>query len=991
MKKKDASIYDEYFNYVDTYREKYGEHTVVLIMVGSFYEVYGMKTPESFNVSGSNIEEYADCCQLNISEKAQQYKNAKIIMAGFPDYSLDKYLAKLVDGGFTVPVVTQQHVAGKIIRSLDQVYSSGTYIPQDVDMIPASSNNIMCIWIELHKKQRGSHEKIIVYGISVINIFTGKSYLCQHNETYHMTTTIFDEMERCVSIYSPNEVILITPYDDDELNKVIQYAGIISRNLHKFGMDDKKVSNCSTQKYMKEIITHFYDDTTYDVCEEFYQFTVATQSFCFLLDFVREHNPDIVRKIELPIFNSLTRNVLLANHALRQLNVINDSHSQGFVANKYSSVLSLLTNCSTAMGKRMFQSQITCPTFDEEWLNREYNAITYVMTTSTYRENLENIRKQMKKIRDIEKINRQIVIKSIYPDTVASLYNSLEMLSNVSSIIEAHPDIEEYVFNDICDSDTDITSMCKIITDYLEENFIIDSCHGVRTLSAFNANIIQSGVSEELDNAIVEREQNTALLNDILYQLNQHAAKCIDAKNADIVKIYDTEKSGQSLIMTSRRSQTFKTYISKMKNSTIKLIEGESFKLNDIHFGKASGSNVELQFPLVTKVCKSLLESKSKINRLISCAYSEIVRTIDAEYTEYIDVLSAYTAKLDVIQSKAFVSIQYNYCKPIIDVDATRSYVKAKQLRHCIVEQIQMNEIYVTNDIEIGTDKESGFLLYGTNAVGKTTTIRALGIAVILAQCGMFVPCSEFIYKPYHSMFTRIIGNDNLFRGLSTFAVEMSELRVILNMSNENSLILGDELCSGTETESALSIFVAGLMRLTERKSSFIFATHFHEIVEYDEIKNMTGLSLKHMSVYYDRESDCLVYDRIMKDGSGPRMYGLEVCKSLRMENEFLEIANQLRTKYFKKTQGILSYSPTTYNSKKVRTICEMCKENVATETHHLRHQKDADKEGFIDGSFHKNHVANLMSICEECHLKIHHDENSPSIRKKTTKGYKLM
>lgn len=68
-----------------------------------------------------------------------------------------------------------------------------------------------------------------------------------------------------------------------------------------------------------------------------------------------------------------------------------------------------------------------------------------------------------------------------------------------------------------------------------------------------------------------------------------------------------------------------------------------------------------------------------------------------------------------------------------------------------------------------------------------------------------------------------------------------------------------------------------------------------------------------------------------------------------------------------------------------------MCKENVATETHHLRHQKDADKEGFIDGSFHKNHVANLMSICEECHLKIHHDENSPSIRKKTTKGYKLM
>ena len=73
----------------------------------------------------------------------------------------------------------------------------------------------------------------------------------------------------------------------------------------------------------------------------------------------------------------------------------------------------------------------------------------------------------------------------------------------------------------------------------------------------------------------------------------------------------------------------------------------------------------------------------------------------------------------------------------------------------------------------------------------------------------MYVPSSKFIYYPYNYLFTRILGNDNLFKGLSTFAVEMSELRTILKYSNENSIILGDELCSGTESTSALSIFVA--------------------------------------------------------------------------------------------------------------------------------------------------------------------------------------
>jgi DNA mismatch repair protein MutS len=320
----------------------------------------------------------------------------------------------------------------------------------------------------------------------------------------------------------------------------------------------------------------------------------------------------------------------------------------------------------------------------------------------------------------------------------------------------------------------------------------------------------------------------------------------------------------------------------------------------------------------------------------------------------------------------------------VIDDSVDKSFVKSEKLRHCLIEHIQQNEIYVPNDIHIGCDGQDGMLVYGTNAVGKTSLIRALGISVIMAQAGLYVPCSKYVYKPYTAIFSRILGNDNLFKGLSTFAVEMSELRIILKMADQNSLVLGDELCSGTETESALSIFVAGLQHLHRVETSFLFATHFHEIIGYDEIKELDRLVLKHMSVIYDRQTDALIYDRRLCDGPGNRMYGLEVCKSLHLDDTFLEKAYQIRQKYF--TRSELSFTSSPYNKDKIRGICELCNEKLGEEIHHLDPQKNADVNGFI-GTFHKDHAANLMTVCSKCHDSIHSSKKTV-IRKKSTKGY---
>ena len=157
------------------------------------------------------------------------------------------------------------------------------------------------------------------------------------------------------------------------------------------------------------------------------------------------------------------------------------------------------------------------------------------------------------------------------------------------------------------------------------------------------------------------------------------------------------------------------------------------------------------------------------------------------------------------------------------------------------------------------------------------------------------------------------------------------------------------------------------------------------KIVDYEEIKKLTTLHMYHMCVIFDKEQNCLIYDRKMKPGSGESIYGLEVCKSLHLDDDFLTNAYELRNKYFPEKQGELSRKTSTYNSKKIRSMCELCEKELSSEVHHIKYQKNADNNGFIEG-FHKNHLGNLLSVCESCHHKLH-SENKMEKKQKVIKN----
>lgn len=979
------TIITEYINITHEYIRKYGENVILLMQVGAFFEMYGTKTESSLIYKGSRIEDICRICELNISDKKMQVQNENVYMAGFRDYSLDKYLQRIVDAGYTAVIYIQKKDSdGKVSRELHNIVSSGTYINYETESSQQISNNIMSVWMNVIRDFKTKKENLI-YGVSVIDVFTGKTFMFEYECPYILNNpTTFDELDRCFSVFSPNELIIITPFDDATNDNLLKFVGSTARIVHKFNCyktDNVLIVNCEKQKYITEIISDFFGEDSYNTCKEFNEHALATQSFCFLLNFVREHCASLVKKIDMPILSNTSSRTILANHTLKQLNIINDNINGNY--GKISSVSSFLNCTNCPMGVRLMNYQFVNPCFDETWLNAEYDIIEYIAGKP---ELVENIRSKLTSIRDIDKILRQLVSRRLYPNSVYHLHSSISLIKDINDLLYCEPNIVGYASktNERYD---DIQNNIVELLGFIESILVVEFCKGCTSTNTYTNNIIKEGVSVALDDAINKRSQDNKVFEAIKDVLNKRMRISECDISGEYVKRHETDKSGISLVITKKRGE--KLLVMCKGAHDIINVHGMEFKLSDIKLLSTTSTNCTLHFNLLKSITNDLYLINDRIDKLIELEYNAFLTELENGWHSHMDDLSGFISRIDVLQSKAYVANKYNYCKPSIRSDYAKSFAQARDIRHPLIEHLQTNELYVANDLSIGIDGINGTLIYGTNAVGKTSIIRALGITVLLAQSGMFVPCKSFVFKPYKAVYSRILGNDNLFKGLSTFAVEMSELRIIDKMADENSLVLGDEVCSGTETESALSLFTAALMRLSKKKVSYIFATHFHEILKFDEIVDMPELRIAHMAVSYDAEKDTLVYDRKLKDGPGNRMYGLEVCKSLYLDSEFLEQAYALRKKYFPVNKGLLERYTSSYNANKIKGMCEHCNKEQAIDTHHLLHQENADINGWVDIA-HKNHKANLMGLCKKCHVQIHSGDNVELMRRKTTSGYIL-
>jgi len=988
------SLIKEYLELTKKYLDEYGDLTIVLMQNGAFFEVYGLKDKND-NIYGCKLTDFSKICDLNIVDKKvpggdMTIDGEQVINAGFKTHLIEKYIKKLQDNGYTIIVYEEEGedpVKKTKIRNQTGIYSPGTYFYPDPEP-EQITNNICCLWIETKKGSLKTMSKNYIYvGVGLIDIFTGNTSINEYSDEYIKNPTTFDDLERFISIYNPSETIIVSNLPNNDIHDIISFINLKSKSLHIVNLLDEKSNknkiraiNCEKQTYQTELLGKFYKiNDINSFMSMFYDNVYATQAFCFLLDFVYQHNPYLTKKIDKPIFENTSKKMILANHSLKQLNVIDDDNYRG----KYSSVSKMLNECITPMGKRKFTNNFLNPVTDEEYLKKEYDIIESLLTRV---DEYKVVKDMLVQIKDISKIMRQIIMQKASPKLLYNLYSSICAAKIIFKFVIGNDELNKYLSSKIDNFVSLMENSDKVIK-YLSDVLILEECKDIDNISKIEKSFIKNGVSENLDNKIkilmdsqdqleACRSYFSSLISN--YEIDTKLKKASTKKKKKVVStsadkeeeeeedtkeyvnIYETEKNNFSLLATERRCKILDEMIKNSKSVILKYCSSYSctettFNLSlNLEYNKQSQLKKSITNSQIHLLCKNVGSVKVILIDTVSKVYQEIVKNLQ-EYQLEVESISNFITYVDLVYTKVFIAAKYNYCKPeIVSNETCKSFVRATDLRHCLIEKIQQTELYVGNDLNIGDGNErnnvlDGILLYGTNAVGKTSLIRALGISVIMAQAGLYVPASSYQYKPYKYIFTRILGNDNIFKGLSTFAVEMSELRTILRLSDKNSMVLGDELCSGTESISAVSIFVAGVQKLASVGCSFIFATHLHEIIGYDEITSLHNVGMKHMSVIFDKERNCLIYNRKLQDGPGNNMYGLEVCKSLNLPQDFLDNAHNIRIKYHPESGSILGQKKSHFNAKHITGgMCENCKINPARDVHHLVFQNEADQNGII-------------------------------------------
>ena len=316
------------------------------------------------------------------------------------------------------------------------------------------------------------------------------------------------------------------------------------------------------------------------------------------------------------------------------------------------------------------------------------------------------------------------------------------------------------------------------------------------------------------------------------------------------------------------------------------------------------------------------------------------------------------------------VATTNGFCRPVL-VPGPTAFLDITGLAHPLIEGQQTQIEYIRHTVRLD-DAGSGWLVYGMNASGKSSLMKAVGIATLLAQAGSYVPATTFRYTPFKAIFTRILNKDDIWAGLSSFAVEMTELNEILRMADANTLVLGDEVCSGTESDSATALVGAALQWMSDRRARYIFATHLHGLHTLPEVKAIPTLQVWHLRVRRDPVTDRLIYERTLQPGAGSSLYGLEVAKAMGLPLPFLEAAHTIR----KKLTGVAAAEDapvSQWNTAVTRRKCELCENEAVAEleVHHIRQRSDASGNRFADGS-DMNSVRNLAVLCEACHNACH-------------------
>ena len=940
-KSKNNTIFHEYIELYNKYTKLYGNKTIILMQVGGFYEIYCRHNKtENLGPKPDNLISILNIIFSTKNKDTPNYHN----MAGWPVHSNDKYIDILLNNNYTVVIVDQfdNEMGGnaKKDRKVTDILSPTTTISNVADY---KSKFLMSIYFYKFKNRKTKKQQLN-FSLSTIDLSIGKSFL--YDDVNKDEKLLFDNIYRIILKFNPEEIIIFG--DDIDFNLIKNNINFNDKLLHnKINDYNNDILNVN---YQTELLKRVYKNIGMLTPIEYIGLERNPDlliSFINLIEFAYSHNEKIIENLYKPEIIENNTQLILGFNLVNKLDVISNDNS------KFSCLLNILNNSSTNIGKRYFKNRLLNPYNSSDKINDSYENNSLMLLKSRDDKYIyEILRDKIKNICDLERLIKRMFLFKLQPQEFINIFNSIKIFQEIIKDINKFVDIDTNFnkFNKLNYS-RDILNLIKFIKD----NLNLDNINNYN-FNNIDGHIFKKGVFKDID------ELQDALDNNI----NSFKQKADELNNIDkdfngFFKVDNNDNFGYFLYITHNRFNIFK------RNSEYKDLDKITTKKVS-----ASSSTLRLWFPEFSKINQEIEKLKTQILDKCMETYKKFCEDLFNNYENLFNSIINDIEIIDYSTTNAYNSILYKYCRPKIKDNDSKSYLNLKQVRHPIIEIINEEIKYIANDIELGNEQD-GILLYGMNSAGKSSLMKSIGLSIIMAQAGMFVPCKKMEYYPYNKLYSRIPGGDNIFKGQSTFVGEISEIRNILKCADDKTLIIGDELCSGTETNSAIAIVSAGILDLIKKESSFIFATHLHELADMNRIKEIEKLNIKHLSVKYNNSKNMLVFDRKLKDGPGDSIYGLEVCRSLDLDSDFLKLANEIRQEVLG-IDKLVNFKKSKYNANLIVDKCNICKTQDATETHHIHFQKDADDNGFIE-HYHKNKKFNLVGLCEKCHDRIHNGE----------------
>lgn len=665
-------------------------------------------------------------------------------------------------------------------------------------------------------------------GVAAVDISTGE---------FRISTVSEDDLDATIARLDPREIVIIDSGQESETEEEGSTAfGNLSVSLDSSVLVIKRSEWEFDPSMARDELHRQYNVLSLEGFGVEEKDGLAVGAAGALLRYVRELQPSGLPHLQRPVVERSSGVMPLDEMTRRNLELVESLRG----ASVEGTLLNVLDCTLTPMGARLLRQWLLAPLTERESVDARLDAVGALFEDVIAREAL---RSALDGVRDIERLAAKTAAVRISPRELRVLGDSIRRLPDVETAVKR---VDGTAFNAVMSEWDLCVELGDDICDVLVER---------PPVTLGDEEVVRRGFDSELD------------------------------------ELRSLRDGGKDAIANIQALERERTGINSLKVGYNRVF-GYYIEVSHVHGSKVPADYQRRQTLTGAEryVTTSLKEYEEKVltatDRIEACERMlfEALRERISKQVMRLQCVSRIIAELDVLASLAEVAAREGYVRPVMSDGFDLKIVAG---RHPVVERMMPKEKFIPNDVTLVEDARL-IILTGPNMAGKSTVLRQIGLIVLMAQVGSFVPASSAHIGIVDRLFTRVGASDNLVRGQSTFMVEMSETSAILHSATRRSLVLLDEIGRGTSTYDGVSIAWAVSEHLHDSIGcKTVFATHYHELTQLSDQLS----AARNYNVRVREVGDQILFLHTLDPGGADRSYGIEVGRLAGLPREVLKRA----------------------------------------------------------------------------------------------------